>query len=157
MKKIVIKVPTIHLKVRHCGFYKYAKDFFNAAESSFKHNKKDYFSPVPYFLYCKAIELILKSFLLFIGAATTDKLKHKYGHNLIKILNEGEKSLNKKLLNKEEKETIEMANNYYDVKSKGFEYCSPIYFASGYKNLPDLLKLKKITKKLLTGPITKNY
>ena len=145
MTNIVIKIPTIVLKVSPYGFYKYAEDFFNAG---MKYKKNTKFSPVPYYLYCRSIELSLKSFLLFADKnINMQKLKHEYGHNIITLVNKTESLFSKKLLNKKEREVIKIANNwYYD---KGFEYFRVQDFAHGFSGLPDLLKLEKISQKLL--------
>ena len=144
MKKIFIKPKLIIANISPSGFYKYSKDFFNIGKLCEKRKK---FSPVPYYLYCRSIELILKSFLLYKGISKSE-LKIKYSHDLIKILKKIELLLNKNLLNSKEKKTILKASYYYSNKNKGFEYFEVLNAVRGYKNLPDLLVLEKIVQKL---------
>ncbi len=47
------------------GYAVYAEQFLKAAQSIPKDDKQ--FTPVPYYLYCRALELILKAFLLAKG------------------------------------------------------------------------------------------
>jgi len=60
-KNVVIKAEPGHLHISPFGFFHYGKEFFDAAKG-FKHPA--HYSPVPYFLYCRSIELVLKAFLL---------------------------------------------------------------------------------------------
>lgn len=146
-KYVLAKVKPIKIRVSPYGFYLYANDFFSAA-TLWKDLKR--FSPVPYYLYCRSIELALKSFILCHDKnITTEKLKDKkkYGHDLIKCLNQAEKVFGKRLLEDKERENVEKANKYY--KEKGFEYFRVIDFVCGRQNIPDLLILKQASSKLL--------
>jgi hypothetical protein len=63
-KNIVIKVEPLKIKITPYGFYKYATDYFFATDKWTTAVKDAGYSPVPYFLYCRTIELGLKAFLL---------------------------------------------------------------------------------------------
>jgi hypothetical protein len=156
-KTYVLKAESGMYRVSPFGFYKYAKEFFDAGEiyeESIKDRKG--FSPVPYYLYCRSIELMLKSILLYCDPKFTEnKLKKEYGHDLIKILNAAEILLKSKLLNNEEQMVIKKANDYY--QDKGFEYFKVDKAVQGYKDLPELSQLKEITQKLLKNPVSKKY
>jgi len=52
------------LHINPLGFHRYASEFLRAAQD-FRMN--DGFSPVPYYLVCRSIELALKAFLLAKG------------------------------------------------------------------------------------------
>ena len=143
--KYILNAETCFMNVSPFGFYKYAKDFFDAGQS---HKKGGNFSPVPYYLYCRSIELVLKSFLLDKRVSKKD-LKENYGHNLIKLLSEIKKSFDVKPLSDSEEDVIKMADNYYSNKNKGFEYFEVHRAANGYSDLPDLLQLENISRKLL--------
>ena len=63
-KKYILKVETGHYNMTPFGFHKYASDYFIAADSWTKNIMKEGYSPVPYFLYSRSIELGLKAYLL---------------------------------------------------------------------------------------------
>ena len=60
----VINVPAANLNISPLGFHKYATEFL-AADTSYKQGLG--WSPVPYYLVCRTIELALKAFLLAKG------------------------------------------------------------------------------------------
>jgi len=127
------------------GFHGFATKFLEATKFVNTTNK---FSPVPYYLYCRAIELSLKAFLLTKGVSLK-KLKKNLGHNLVKILSEAKsKSIEQiVLIIPEEEEEIRKANKYYN--SKGFEYFQVINAAEGYPELPQLSILAELAKRLV--------
>ncbi|MEN8264934.1 MAG: hypothetical protein ABFR82_15895 [Nitrospirota bacterium] len=145
-KNIVIKAEPIAVHISPFGFFHYGKNFFDVAKG-FK--QSSYYSPVPYFLYCHSIELILKAFLIGKGVSKKD-LKKLYGHDLEKILNTA-KNLGLitfvKITPGQEKE-ISKANKYY--ASKGFEYFEVTKAIKAYPALPDLTLLEKIASELVT-------
>jgi hypothetical protein len=67
------------------GFHRFACDFGEWAERAHDH-KTEFFSPVPYYLYCRSIELALKAFLLARGATKPEIASKKLGHNLLPLL-----------------------------------------------------------------------
>ena len=145
-RRQVIKVSPVKARIGPLGFHKYAADFLQAAKSV---EKRDSFSPVPYYLYCRAIELVLKAYLLAKGVSVKElKNSRRLGHDLVKALNMA-KSLGLdtviRLKSKEEEE-ITKANDYY--KSKGFEYFGLQMLA--YPDLPDLLVLDRCSSRLVT-------
>ncbi len=142
---VIIKIPTAKVKLSPYGFFRYGADFLKAGDAFKTEGEK--FSPVPYYLYSRSIELFLKAFLLA-NDVSKEKLKDKYRHNLEKIL-KGAKSFNiigvVEITPEEEKE-IAKANAYY--ASKGFEYFELKTAMKGYPNLPDLDILKELSSKL---------
>ncbi len=93
-----------------------------------------------YFLICRSIEYLLKSWLLFKGTSLQLLKNRPYGHNLEALLNytiekqfeeDLEISLDETLIN-----AIVKLNQYYD--SKGFEYPE-----TGYKELPLYVQLNQ--------------
>jgi hypothetical protein len=44
------------------------------------------YSPVPYFLYCRSLELVLKAYLLARGVSKGNL--NKFGHDLLKLVEE---------------------------------------------------------------------
>ena len=63
-RNIVIKLGSIKINMTPFGFHKYASDYLDTAN---KWTGETHYSPVPYFLYCRTIELGLKGYLLAKG------------------------------------------------------------------------------------------
>lgn len=146
-KNYVLKVKTLHIELTPTLFLKYAHDCFEAAQ--FFKNKKG-FSPVPYYLYCRSIELSLKAFL-FHNTVSLQTLKNKnYGHNLKNLLTESKKHNLSKFLNitNLEKKELQKASLLYDNPNKAFEYSRVMDAVRGYKDFPELKTIKRLTKKL---------
>ena len=147
-KNVVIKAEPGIINISPFGFFHYGKEFFDTAKG-FKQSA--HFSPVPYFLYCHSIELVLKAFLLVKGVPKKDLPKRNlYGHDLEKILEKAkELDLEKfvKITPEQERE-ISKANKYY--ASKGFEYFEVIRAVKAYPELPDLLVLDQVASELVT-------
>ena len=81
-KNIMIQAEPIVININPFGFHKYAQEFLRAEEAF---QATDNFSPVPYYLLCRSIELSLKAYLLLKGYKK-EYLKRKIGHNLKKLL-----------------------------------------------------------------------
>jgi hypothetical protein len=104
----------------------------------------DKFSPVPYFLLCRAIELEIKA--RHLKHKTQKQVKDDFSHDLEKAYNALEP--NDKTLNKEEEGTLRLASDIYSKKD--FEYFSPKDALTGYKRFRGLeLKLDSIASKLI--------
>jgi hypothetical protein len=144
---IGVVLEPIKVRIGPLGFHGYASEFLLAAKAFKSPNK---FSPVPYFLYCKSIELALKAYLLTKGVPLK-KLKKRLGHNLIKILQKAKsKSLDDLIaVTPELERELRKANEYYDIKNKGFEYFDLKNAAMGYPDLPDLAMLKAFADQLV--------
>lgn len=152
-RKIVIKLDSISLNITPLGFHKYARDYLRTADNLILESQ---YSPVPYFLYCRAIELGLKAYLLakgknldFVKDLRHDLkkgLKHARKHALDNIIVTTETEINQ----------IKIANKYYNTK--GFEYFSVSNHVTGLQELPKLDVLKTYTHKLLKKikPLTDN-
>jgi hypothetical protein len=153
-RKIIIKMESMSLKITPLGFHKYARDYLRTADNL---TLESQYSPVPYFLYCRAIELGLKAYLLAKGK-DLKFVKKKVGHDLTKGLENARKLALDDIIGTTEieKNQIELANKYY--KDKGFEYFLVLNHASGLQGLPELDVLKKYSHKLLNKikPLTDN-
>ncbi len=142
---ITIKASPFVMNITPYGFFYYGKEFFNTAKA---YNKSDNYSPVPYYLYCHAIELFLKAFLLSKGVSIKD-LKNHYGHFIDKILikaKEFELDNVVSITNEQERE-IKKANEYY--AKKGFEYFDLQRTVRAYPCLPNLSHLEQMAETLL--------
>jgi len=130
------------LRLSPLGFHRYAVEFLDVAKSV---EKKPEFSPVPYFLYCHALELVLKAFLL------AKNIPLMRTHNLRPLLN-GAKQQGLETLVKitpEQEAEIDKANAYYKPPQKGFEYFRVTRAATGYPDLPDIRILEELTSTLI--------
>ena len=132
------------------GFHRYASEFATWARKAHA-DKGDEFSPVPYYLYCHSLELVLKAFLLAKGVTQRELMnRERLGHHLSKILPRA------KDLGLEEvvplaphwEAEVEKANGYY--ADKGFEYFDVATAGRGYPNLPNLDILHELVSTLLT-------
>ena len=121
-------------------FHRYAIHYYQCKQDF---NCPDGFSPVPYFLLCRAIELELKS-------------RHLVNHTQIWVktelrhdLSEAYKRLasEEQLLNSTEVKTLNDASDIYD--GKGFEYFDRTDALTGYSRYPDLAALDSLAKKLI--------
>ncbi len=153
-RNAIAKLETFSMNISPYGFHTYAMDYMETAE---KWTNEAEYSPVPYFLYCRAIELGLKAFLLAKGKNLA-YIKNSVNHNLsVGLKNARQNSLDDIIETTEiEEEEIEKANKYY--KTKGFEYFFVLNHMTGLKELPKLDVLQEYSKKLLVKikPLTDN-
>jgi hypothetical protein len=114
------------LNISPDGFRLWAKQYYECYRS-FKRTSD--FSPVPYFLLCRAIELQFKAFHIDAEFKNTGKsavltVKNKYRHHLINSY----KTLpaTRRTLSEDEFSLLQNANGIYNDKDKegGFEYFS---------------------------------
>lgn len=101
------------------------------------------FSPVPYFLLCRAIELEIKSVHLQDKKQT--EVKEDFGHDMLKAYEALSEEY--KILKDNEIKVLKVANEIYC--SKGFEYFKPADAIIAYSKFPDLDTLDAIAKKLI--------
>jgi hypothetical protein len=132
------------------GFHHYASEFATSARQAQAAGRGSAFSPVPYYLYCRSLELGLKAFLLAKGG-TLDELKSDLGHDLGKILREARgRGLEQTVpFAAHWEDELRKANAYYP--SKGFEYFEIKTAVRGYPQLPALDVLNEIVTTLLKG------
>lgn len=150
----LIKIEPLKFNITPFGFHKYASDYLDTADNWSSESK---YSPVPYFLYCRSIELGLKAFLLAKGK-NLEYVKYKIGHSLTKALENARQNALDDIIETSdiEKVEIEIADKYY--KDKGFEYFSVSNHVTGLKELPKLDILKEYSQKLISKikPLTDN-
>jgi len=146
-KNIMIKLETGHYNMTPFGFHKYASDYFVAADTWTKNIIKEGYSPVPYFLYSRSIELGLKAYLLAKKQSLTTVIK--CNHDLIKALNKAKlNSLDSFVITSSDDEKhITLANNIYS--KKGFEYFYIINHVTGKEKFPNISVLHDYSEKLL--------
>jgi hypothetical protein len=133
-------VNTIKVNLSPDGFHMWAQHYFKCMKDFISPHR---FSPVPFFLVCRAIELQLKAYHL--QTKRQSYVKNKLGHNLIRSYSSLD-STNQILTNTELVE-LERANEIYS--KKGFEYFAPIDAMRGYSNFPNLDVLIDACERLL--------
>jgi hypothetical protein len=146
MADIIVLTETGHLYITPVGFLVYAKNYYSAGINWPSDEK---YSPVPYFLFSRSIELGLKAFSLANGEKMSVlRSKKRVGHDLLLALENAQSYALTKFVQITAEEEIEWrkANSYY--ADKGFEYFE---FKSIFdkKNLPDLNILQTYSGKLL--------
>jgi hypothetical protein len=146
MGTVEIKVPPIVLHISPLGFHRYASEFLRATKDC---KLNDGFSPVPYYLICRSLELALKAFLLAKGVPEK-KLRKDLSHDLEKVLKKAMTMGLDKILSvtPQHEEELKKANTYY--ASKGFEYFKVIRAMTGYRDLPDISVLSDLASLLVT-------
>jgi hypothetical protein len=80
----IVEIGTVNVRMRPVGFALYAEEFLIAADSipaTSRARGNTTFSPVPYYLLCRALELALKAYLIE-RHVSEGKLTKRYGHNL---------------------------------------------------------------------------
>lgn len=145
----VVPVGTATVWMRPVGFAQYAGQFLAAGSAVREVPDESKFSPVPFYLFCRALELILKSFLLVSDFPRDDLKKKPYGHDLLRLLKEARSRGLEDVV--ELPETFEAdltdANDYYN--GKAFEYFDFRKWAHGYEGLPPLSRLQESTEHLI--------
>ncbi|MBZ5536976.1 MAG: hypothetical protein LAO31_13570 [Acidobacteriia bacterium] len=130
------------------AFHNYSTQYLTVARAA---RGESGFSPVPYYLYCRSLELSMKAYLLAKGVEKTELKKRSLGHDLNQILGKGETlglgTLVK--LTDEERREVSKANVYYVHKE--FEYANVLKTVQSYPGLPDLGILDVLANRLLTA------
>ncbi len=103
------------------------------------------YSPVPYFLLCRAMELALKA--RHLETKSQVEVKKLYGHDLAELY--GDLPPDVKTLTVEEHCLLQEASAKYDVPNKGFEYVSMEDVLTSQRSFPDLQKLEALATKIV--------
>ena len=135
-----IIIGGIKLNLSPDAFHRYATHY---QKCMMDFHCPDIFSPVPYFLLCRAIELEIKS--RHLKHKTQKQVKVSFGHDLAKAYDALEPA--EKTLNQNEERTLREASDIYT--NKGFEYFYPLDALTGYRRFPDLAMLDSIASKLI--------
>jgi hypothetical protein len=140
MANLTIKVGTAHVNLSPVLFRHSARDYFKCYLDFQKPGK---FSPVPFFLCCRGIELALKA--RHLESKSQKEVKDLYSHDLVKSYSKLDSS--QRTLLREELDLLTAANKIY-VK-KHFEYLNVFDAGTAYKRFPDLEKLGALAKKII--------
>lgn len=142
MANFIVTPATGHLNISPTLFHGYAIQYLQC-ERTFTTDAN--YSPVPYFLLCRAIELELKA--KHLESKSRAEVKKQYGHNLKKSYDELPST--DKTLDSIECTVLLHASKIYDVPNKGFEYVTVGDAVTGLKGFPDIAVLKNIAAKLV--------
>lgn len=142
MRNYVLKAEGGHYNISPTLFHRYAREYLEC-ERTFKPSRK--FSPVPYFLICRAIELELKA--KHLESRSRKEVKDEFAHDLKKSYDALPAA--GKVLDENEYAMLEQASEIY--RKKGFEYVSVVDAATGLKDFPELAVLEAIAAKVV-GP-----
>jgi hypothetical protein len=140
MEQLITGVGGINANLAPDAFRRWAQHYFACAEAFVPPHR---FSPVPYFLLCRAIELSLKA--RHLRGQTQDYVKKEFGHNLSKCY--AELPASERTLAPERVLLLVSANDIYS--GKGFEYFEPEDALTGYRRYPNLTALKSLAEELL--------
>jgi len=122
-----MKVQTIYVDTNPYGFYMFSRDYFKAAKvvSNLDFGKR--LNYPAYFLYCRSLELIIKSILLATKKYKLEDLMKKkiFGHDISKglcLLEKEDSKNNLVKLSPKNKGIINNLNKWYKTDEKKFEY-----------------------------------
>lgn len=157
---LVIKAEPLKLDVNAWAFARYSKDFYDSANLCRNHffSNIDYaFSPVPYYLYCRCIELALKALIINAEPQKIKELGKKRfaAHDLLRNLEQTEACVGSEILTEKERGVLQDAGLFYGNDgriNKGFEYFTgniKLSMLKAYSDLPSIEGLAGIAKKLI--------
>src|SRR5262249_32909857 len=123
------------------AFHRWARHYLKCKQDF---QSPDGFSPVPYFLLCRALELEIKS--RHLQSKNQLQVKKDFGHDIFKAYDALEQA--QKILSADEVDVLRKASSINN--DKGFEYFNPEHALKGYSNFPDLEALDAISRKLVS-------
>jgi hypothetical protein len=136
----VIKVGTAHVNLSPTLFHQYAIQYL-ACHRSFVTDAA--YSPVPYFLLCRAIEFELKAQHLEFKSRA--EVKNQYGHNIKRAYDD----LPAPSQSLDTAEYSVLVNSSHIYANKGFEYVSIGHAVTNLQGFPELVALEHIASKLI--------
>lgn len=150
-----IKCEPGEINVTPFGYYLFALDYYRVAKVASAMDFDERINYPAYFLYCRSIELALKSSLKTSRKFTNQELqKHDFCKLLPKLDAEMERAL---MITETDKSVLRNLDPWYKTKEKRFEYfkldSSEIFEIESSKlpKLPDLQVLDILNNKVL-GP-----
>ena len=161
MAGIVVKIGTANVVMTGIEFMTNANHYLDAAESLINHSASGrWFDPLPYQLLCQSLELHLKSFIWLTDKHSRDKIRKKYGHDIVKLWRHANARGIARFCTPTElrRKAIELVGPYY--KRRKFAYLDLSMSWEGIPNLranpkaiATLLRLSKQLRKSLEKPI----
>lgn len=140
--QVITPLP-VQLRLSPHAFHRWAEEFLEAAEVL---PAPESYTPVPYFLYCRSLELAFKARLLEQGVEmVTLKDGRKVGHDLLKAHNRLYPESSARLCG-DDLRLLQEVNEIYPAKR--FEYWSPVDALRAYPR-PSLESLAALARKVL--------
>ena len=141
MNNIMITPEAGFINFSPYAFHKTAEHFYKA-KCDFE-APGDFFSPVPFFLCCRAIELELKS--KHLEEKRQQLVKKELSHDILKAYDTLDEKY--KILNENEYLLLKKTSELY--LSKRFEYIHVKNVGTALTSFPDLETLDALTRKIL--------
>lgn len=142
MTNYVLNAETGHINLSPTLFHRYARGYLEC-ERAFRSVSQ--YSPVPYFLVCRAIELELKA--RHLESKSRSQVRKEFGHNLKKSYDSLPPAA--KILDSSEYDELVRASVIYDIPNKGFEYVAVGDAVTALENFPRLAVLQAIAAKVV--------
>ena len=123
MTNVVATIGTATVVMTGIEYMTYANNYLDAAESLINNDSSEqWFDPLPYQLLCQSLELHLKSFIWLTDKHSRDKIKNKYGHDIVKLWRHANtRGIDKYCTSTDLRtKTIELVGPYY--KTRKFAY-----------------------------------
>jgi hypothetical protein len=108
----------------------------------------DYFSPIPYFLLCRAIELEIKA--RHLKRLTQSEVKDEFRHRLLKAYEALDAQ--EQILSQNELAVLTSADELY--RKTDLAYFNPVHALTAFSQFPDLDMLDSIARKLIDSGST---
>jgi hypothetical protein len=140
-RDVVVTPEPVRLNLSPSAFYRWALDFYDCKRSF--HRQDDGFSPVPFFLLGRAIELVIKA--RHLTRDTQQAVKTRYNHNIAEAY--AALAIEEKTLSEDEGQILQQASDVY--ASKAFEYFRPRDALTAFSSFPDLEQLDRVARKLI--------
>jgi len=137
----VVKVSPVKWPEAANFFSRCAKDYYWLKQ---KFQSPGRFSPVPYFLLCRAIELGIKA--RHLRTLKQSEVKKRFWHHLVRAYKDLDR--HDQILSSSEFAVLKIAEDIYN-EDKGFTYFSPNALITGFRRYPKLQELDCVAKKLI--------
>lgn len=139
---IVVEVGAGFVNLSPDAFHRWAEHYYKCKQDFEPPHR---FSPIPYFLLCRAIELDIKARHLI--QKRQPEVKEDFGHDLRNAYEDLD--ADQKILDDAEFELLCAASAIY--ADKGFEYFNPEDALTGYSRFPELDQLDHVATKLISA------
>jgi hypothetical protein len=145
-RDVTINMESIEENLAPDAFHRYATHYYKC--------KRDFtppdgaFSPIPYFLLCRAIELEIKA--RHLKHLTQEEVKDKFRHHLLRAYRALDAQ--EQILSQNELAVLKTADELY--RKTDLAYFNPVLALRAFSQVPDLDILDSIAKKLIDSGST---
>ena len=145
-RDVTIQVEGFEANLSPDAFHIYAMHYYKCKRDFTPPD--DYFSPIPYFLLCRAIELEIKA--RHLKRLTQREVKDKFRHHLLRAYEALD--VQEQILSQNELAVLKTADELY-IKTD-LAYFDPVHALTAFSQFPDLDRLDTIAKKLISSGST---